>query len=171
MIKLVKPEKIDENEFNSFIDEFNKADEDLIPCSLDQKGLNFQSYIKSLNDESLGKNLPVNYVPSSTFFLTDDQGQIYGAVNIRHKLTDRLMIEGGHIGYGVRPSARGHGYGIKILKFALKKAEKIGIKHVLVTCKKQNVNSAKVIENNGGKFDSEIEYNKNISLRYWIELE
>ncbi|HJO95410.1 MAG TPA: GNAT family N-acetyltransferase [Victivallales bacterium] len=126
--------------------------------------------MKSLNNESLGKNLPENNVPSLTFFMTDDRGHIYGAVNIRHKLTDQLMTEGGHIGYDIRPSKRNHGYGTKILEIALKKACKMGIGKVLVTCRKQNIYSAKIIENNGGKFDSEIENDRKISLRYWIEL-
>ncbi len=102
--------------------------------------------------------------------MTDDRGHIYGAVNIRHKLTDQLMTEGGHIGYDIRPSKRNHGYGTKILEIALKKACKMGIGKVLVTCRKQNIYSAKIIENNGGKFDSEIENDRKISLRYWIEL-
>ncbi|MCD4817877.1 MAG: GNAT family N-acetyltransferase [Candidatus Cloacimonetes bacterium] len=85
-------------------------------------------------------------------------------------MIDKLRIEGGHIGYGIRPSARNQGYGTKILELALKKVSEIGIKKVLVTCDKQNIHSARIILKNGGKFDSEIEYNNKIVQRYWIEL-
>ena len=168
MIKLIDPLKIDESEFNAFIDEFKAAMEDLVPYSLNQKDMDFQTYVKSLNDESLGKGIPENWVPASTHFLADDEGKIFGAVNIRHRLTESLKIEGGHIGFGIRPSARNQGYGTRILELALDKAGKMGINEVLVTCDKENVHSARIIQKNGGKLDSEIEYANKIIQRYWI---
>jgi predicted acetyltransferase len=85
-------------------------------------------------------------------------------------LTENLRIEGGHIGYGIRPSARNQGCGTKILELALEKVREMGIKQVLVTCDKDNVHSARVIQKNGGKLDSEIEKDNKIIQRYWIEL-
>ena len=170
MITLVNPQKIDESEFNDFIDEFKTANENLVPYSLNQKNMDFQTYIKSLQDESIGKGISKNWVPASTYFLVNEKKKIFGAVNIRHRLTENLKIEGGHIGYGIRPSFRNHGYGTKILELALLKASEMGIDNVLITCDKENIHSAKVIYKNGGKFDSEIEYNNRIIQRYWIEL-
>ena len=170
MMKLVDPLKIDESKFNDFINEFKAAGEDRVPYSLNQKDMDFQTYVKSLNDQSLGKGIPENWVPASTYFLLNDEGQICGAVNIRHRLTEKVRIEGRHIGYGIRPSVRNQGYGTKILELALDKVSKMGIKKVLVTCGKENVHSAKVIENNGGKLDSEIEKDNKIIQRYGIEL-
>ena len=170
MIKLTEPQKIDEKEFKDFVNEFKTANESLVPYSLNQKGMDFNSYIKALNDESLGKGIPENWVPASTFFLVDDKRKIYGAVNIRHRLTDSLMIEGGHVGYGIRPSVRNQGYGTKILDLALDKIRDMNIKKALVTCDKENTNSARVIQNNGGEFDSEIIKDNKIIHRYWIKL-
>ena len=48
MIKLIDPLKIDESEFNDFINEFKAAKEDLVPYSLNQKDMDFQAYVKSL---------------------------------------------------------------------------------------------------------------------------
>jgi predicted acetyltransferase len=169
-MKLVEPSEIDENEFNDFIAEFKKAGEGLSPYSLNQKGLNFNQYIKSLNDESLGKGLPEGWVPASTYFLVDNSGRIYGAVNIRSRLTEHLKTEGGHIGYGIRPSARNKGCGSKILKLALEKIKELGIKKVLIACDKNNIASAKVILNNGGKLDSELVRDGKIVQRYWIKI-
>ena len=170
MMYLIKPQDINEDEFNDFVNEFKVVNENLVPYSLNQKGMDFQTYIKALNDESLGKGIPENWVPASTYFLVDDKQKIYGAVNIRHRLTDNLMIEGGHVGYGIRPSVRNHGYGTKILELALDKIREMNIKEVLVTCDKENTNSAKVIQKNGGEFDSEIERDNKIFYRYWIKL-
>jgi len=36
------------------------------------------------------------------------------------------------------------------------------------TCDKENVHSAKIIQKNGGKLDSEIENDNKIVQRYWI---
>ena len=104
------------------------------------------------------------------FYLTDNTNRILGVVNIRHRLTDKLLIEGGHIGYGIRPSERRKGYATKILELALVEAKKLGIERALVTCDKENIGSAKTILRNGGKFDQENLYEGRIVQRYWIDV-
>ena len=118
-MKLKDPLEIDEIEFIEFVNEFKSANERFVPYSLNQKDKDFQTYIRRLQEESLGIDIPENWVPASTYFLVDETHKIFGAVNIRHRLTDNLMIEGGHVGYGIRPSVRNQGYGTKILKMAL----------------------------------------------------
>ena len=170
MMKLKGPLEIDENEFNNFVNEFKAANERLVPYSLNQKDMDFQTYTRRLQDESKGIGIPENLVPASTFFLVDDTHKIYGAVNIRHRLTDNLRIEGGHVGYGIRPSVRKQGYGTKILELALDILREMNINDVLVTCDKDNIGSAKVIQNNGGDLDSEVEKDGTIIQRYWIKI-
>ena len=169
-MKLVSPSDINEKEFNEFIAEFISAKEPFVPYSLNQNGKTFQEYVVSLNDESIGKGIPEGWVPATTCFLVNEEGKIYGAVNIRHRLTDNLKIEGGHIGYGIRPSVRNRNHGTTILKLGLEILRKMGILKVLVTCDRENINSARVIQKNGGKLDSEIEKDRKIFQRYWIEL-
>ena len=169
-MKLVDPIKIDESEFNDFIEEFKSVGEDLVPYSLNQKELGFEAYVASLGDESLGKGIRADWVPASTYFLLDDEGKIYGAVNIRHSLTEKLRIEGGHVGYGIKPSARNQGHGTEILRLAMDKVRELGIKRVLITCDKKNPHSARIITKNGGKLDSEIEKDNKTVQRYWIHL-
>ena len=42
------------------------------------------------------------YVKDSTFFLYEEnEDKILGAINIRHHLSERIILEGGHIGYGM----------------------------------------------------------------------
>ena len=170
MMKLKNPVEIDEIEFIEFVNEFKSANERFVPYSLNQKDMDFQTYIRRLQEESLGIDIPENWVPASTYFLVDETHKIFGAVNIRHRLTDNLMIEGGHVGYGIRPSVRNQGYGTKILKMALDILREMNVEDVLVTCDKDNIGSAKVIQNNGGKLDSEIEKDEAIIQRYWIKI-
>ena len=48
--------------------------------------------------------------------------------------------------------------------------EKVVIEKVLMVCDKENVGSAKSIQNNGGILENEIEVDGVVEQRYWIEL-
>jgi predicted acetyltransferase len=110
-------------------------------------------------------------VPSSTYWLVNEDRKIIGVVNIRHRLTEKLFHSGEHIGYGIRPSERRKGYTTKLLSLSLEKAKELGIQKVLVVCDADNIGSEKTILNNGGICD--IDYvmeDGNIVKRFWIEL-
>jgi predicted acetyltransferase len=79
--------------------------------------------------------------------------ELVGRVSIRHELNAFLTDFGGHIGYGVRPSHRRHGYATEILCQALVIARAEGVDSVLVTCDDDNPASAVVIERAGGVLD------------------
>ena len=110
-------------------------------------------------------------VPDSTFFALDVERNIFvGAINIRHYLNERLLLDGGHIGDGVRPSERRKGYATEIIRLGLEECRKLGITRVLMVCDKSNVGSRKSIERNGGILENEIEVDGEIEQRYWIDL-
>jgi predicted acetyltransferase len=134
---------------------------------LDQpkKNQSFNDFIKTLREKSQGINLPQGYVPATTLWLID-KNKFIGKVSIRHKLNKKLLNHGGHIGYYVRPSKRRMGYGSKILKLSLKKASKIGISKVLLTCDQDNLASKKIIEKNQGILKKEVSG----ECHYWINL-
>lgn len=107
----------------------------------------------------------------STFFCLDTERNIFvGAVNIRHYLNAKLLINVGHIGDGVRPTERRKGMATKMIGLALEECKKIGLKKILMVCDKSNVGSAKSIKNNGGKLENEIKVNNFIQQRYWIDI-
>lgn len=122
---------------------------------------------------SLGVGLPEGYVPSSTFWLVEND-EFIGTGNLRHWLTPPLEKYGGHIGYAIRPSKWGHRYGTLILRLLLEEARSLQIKRVLLTCDEENTMSAKVMINNGGTYCNTVEVEINGIVRrmarYWIEL-
>jgi len=98
-------------------------------------------------------------------------GELVGRVSIRFDLNDFLLMEGGHIGYGVAPGFRRRGYASAMLGQALVIVRADGVDRVLVTCDDGNVASMKVIERHGGVLESIISPENGGSdvRRYWIE--
>ena len=137
---------------------------------IDKEG--FDAYLKLLEEDEKGINLPDGIVPASTFFLIRHDGRMIGRSDLRHRLTDSLRRVGGHIGYDVRASERGQGYGTLILKLTLDKARDRGFQRVLLTCDADNVASSRIIEKNGGVLhDREVlEETGKEKLRFWIEI-
>ncbi|MBR3718443.1 MAG: GNAT family N-acetyltransferase, partial [Firmicutes bacterium] len=68
--------------------------------------------------ERSGEDLPAGYVPATTLWLVEGD-RFIGRVNIRHRLSPGLLRFGGHIGYTIRPSEQGKGYGKLQLAMAL----------------------------------------------------
>ena len=79
-------------------------------------------------------------------------------------LNDFYLELGGHIGYGIRPSERGKGYGKQQL--ALFFWPKIKHFSIPITCDMDNAASRAVILANGGVLEDIREGRE----RYWIEL-
>ena len=90
--------------------------------------------------------------------------QILGFLAIRHRLNRYLLEFGGHIGYSVRPSARGRGIATAALEQALVEARELGIERVLVTFDEDNAASRRVIEKAGGHVEDVRENRR----RYWF---
>lgn len=91
-------------------------------------------------------------------------------MNIRHYLNEALLLDGGHIGDGVRPSERRKGIATQMISLALGECKKMGIQRVLMVCDKENVGSAKSIRNNGGVLENEVVVDGVVEQRYWIKL-
>jgi predicted acetyltransferase len=170
-ISLIEPALELKSEFLAMAEEFQDAGENEIiglgSISIDD----FDNSVSRAKDHSCGLNIAEGRVPATTYWLVR-QGQILGPSNLRHELNDYLRKFGGHIGYSIRPSQRGKGFGILILKLTLEKARQLGLDKVLVTCDDDNFASARVIEKNGGILEGNIvdDSHKVPVRRYWIEL-
>ncbi len=118
-----------------------------------------------------GYLLRPGWVPSTTYWLVAD-GEFIGIGNIRHKLNASLRRFGGHIGYAIRATRWGGGFGTLNLKLLLEKANGIGIDPALITCNRENRASARVIEKNGGIYvdtiPNTIDGRDILTCRYWV---
>ena len=168
--RLIRPRADLRASHESLVSEFQDQEEELVPWVLAEPTEDFQGYVDILNRWSQGLDLREGFVPNSTFWLVDDQEEIVAVSSLRHELTDFLLTFGGHIGFGVRPSARRNGYATKILGQTLLEAKKLAIRKVLVTCDKANTGSVKAITKNGGVLDAEeyMEEHACVVQRYWI---
>ena len=167
-LRLVKLDVKCKRHLFDMLEEWYQTDERIIPYAIRKVDYHdFEKYMDTIEvKDDLGE-----LVPDSTFFCLDDERDIFvGAVNIRHYLNEALLLNGGHIGDGVRPSERRKGIATKMIALALKECVKIGIKRVLMVCDKNNIGSARSIINNGGVLENEIIVDGNIEQRYWIDL-
>jgi predicted acetyltransferase len=106
----------------------------------------------------------------TTYWWIVENSNFLGAINLRHRLNDSLLVVGGHIGHGIRPSARGRGLASWALGAVLAEARLRGMDRVLLTCRAHNLASARVIERNGGALEKIHESDAGPTRRYWIDL-
>ena len=133
----------------------------------DAENFAYEEWLKNNQDHEMGINLPEGWVPDIQLVAFSIDGQAVGFLNIRLRLNDFLLEEGGHIGYSIRPSERGKGYAKEALRQGLQVAKEKNIKKALVTCSVENPASRAVIVSNGGVFEDV----RNGVERYWIDLE
>lgn len=168
-IRLVKLSKEYKEQLDEMMDEWSNAGEKIVPYAIRKNDYhNFEYYLDNLEitKETDGK------VPDTTLFCLDEDRNIFvGAVNIRHYLTEEMLLNGGHIGDGIRPSERRKGYATVMIGLALREAKKLGINRVLMVCDKNNFASAKSIMNNGGILENEVVVNGITEQRYWINVD
>lgn len=172
-LRLIEPSKNCKKQFEEMVNDFKKNGEkeyyDMYKNSLND----FDKYVDDLTDCSKGINLPEGWSRQCTFWLTDSENKVLGNLRIRPDLDNDFVKKiGGNIGYDISPSFRKKGYGNIILRLALEKVKSMGLSKVLITCLTDNYASSRVIEKNGGVFESEYFYkNENETYkRYWIEL-
>ena len=131
-----------------------------------------QTFLQECRDSENGLNIPADKVPQNTYWLVTDSQRVVGIVRVRHRLNQRLLQYGGHIGYYVRPSERGKGYGKMALRLGLEQLRRFGVARALLTVNPTNILSKRVVLANGGVHDGQgaDPVSGEIVDRYWIEL-
>ena len=168
MLKLIKLDEQYKPQLTDMMDEWTATGETIIPYAIRKCDYHdFPSYLASLEITQPTDGL----VPDSTYFCLDTERSIFvGAVNIRHYLSEGLLLSGGHIGDGIRPSERGKGLGTRMIALALDKCRELGIGRVLMCCDSDNFASARTIEKNGGLLENVVVGGGAPVKRYWITL-
>ncbi len=147
----------------------------MTPAEIAAVEADFPAYIARITAQggtirlASGESLPK--VPFSLLWLVEGD-EFIGEVSIRHELNRYLREEGGHIGYGIRPSRQRQGYGRLILALALEHCRGLGLERVLLTALAENHASLRIIEGGGGKLEDEIAdpSGRGRLRRYWIAL-
>ena len=170
MLQLISPITELESQFRAMLQDWRSSKEPLSPWSIGLNTSDFEKYVNTLLNASKGIGMGYLQVPHSSFWLIDENQNILATSNLRHTLNEKLWIKGGHIGYGVAPSARKKGNATKVLELTLLEAKKLGIEKALLTCNKSNIGSAKSIIKNGGKFWKETPMENRIIQYYWISV-
>lgn len=115
----------------------------------------FKNFIEEVIDEE--KALFTMYTtPRITYILYIDDYPV-GEIKLRPLLNQYWYELSGNIGYKIRPSERGKGYGNIILEEMIKKCHDYPIESIFIQCKKENDKSKKCIEKNGGTLVEELE--------------
>jgi predicted acetyltransferase len=105
---------------------------------------------------------------SSLWWIVEDD-RVLGGVALRHREDDYVRWAG-HIGYGIRPSARRRGLGAWALERTLDEARALGLERALAVCAPDNVGSVRTIERCGGVFEGLGETPFGPARRYWFTL-
>ena len=127
-------------------------------------GVSYDEYENWLRREFAIDNGELEYwmVPQTSYWLYDNEKPI-GYGRVRHYLNDALQKTSGHIGYAIRRSERGQGYGNLILSLLLDECKKLGIEDVQISANTDNIPSNRVIIKNGGRL-IRTESNKNFYI-------
>ncbi len=173
LLELVPPNLKYEKSFRAGFSELETEADKLAWIYLGELGYSkyfqvpFSEYVQMLLDRETQPS--VGFV-CDTVYWGVCENEVVGRISIRHELNEFLKKFGGHIGYIVRPSFRGHGLATEMLKRALltNRAQTIG--QLLLTCDDNNLASEKVIRKAGGVFQDSIEIgpDKARKKRFWI---
>jgi predicted acetyltransferase len=156
-----------EAEFDAFREEWRDDPFDPFTWLFAIAWTDYPGYVALLEGLREGRGPVDGLVPAQTSFIEED-GQIVGILNRRYELNEALEKRGGHVGYAVRPSARGRGIASSALRLALDELHERGIGEALVTCADWNMISAHIIEGCGGRRIDDAETDGGIERRYLV---
>jgi predicted acetyltransferase len=106
---------------------------------------------------------------SCTYRWIVESDRVLGGIALRHG-SDDYVLWAGHLGYGIRPSARRRGLATWALGRMLEQARVLGLDRVLAVCAVDNVASVKTVERCGGVFEGIRDTKFGPVRRCWINL-
>jgi predicted acetyltransferase len=129
----------------------------------------FAAWVARLTDQSdPAKTIGVGHHRCTYRWIVEND-RVLGGIALRYGSSDYVRWAG-HIGYGVRPSARRRGLATWAMGRIVDGARGLGLDRVLVVCAVDNVASVKTIERCGGVLEGIRDTRFGPARRYWIEL-
>lgn len=171
MPRILKYDQIAEGPYLRYMEEWEASSEKVVPMSSDRRGRSFPEMLTKWRDDETDEAYARGFVPSTLYFYSDEGGELIGSLSYRHTLNERLLVNGGSIGYGVRPSERRKGHATRLLTSFLASTETGTTRRFLLTCDEANVASRQVIEAAGGVLQDCLLFEGTWTRRYWIELD
>ncbi len=131
--------------------------------------IGFTAWVRRLLDQSdPAKASAMGRVPCNYWWIVEDT-QVLGGIALRHGLNETVE-QLGHIGFGIRPSARRRGLATWALGRVLDEARALDLDRVLLVCEENNAASAKTIQRLSGILEPVRETEQGPARRYWITL-
>jgi predicted acetyltransferase len=125
----------------------------------------FRAWVARLTSESTAGT----GAPTATYRWIVEAGLVLGGIALRTGPRDHVLRTG-HIGFGVRPSARRRGVAAWALGRMLAEATAQGLPRVLLVCEVANTASAATIEALGGVLEDGWHPDVDAMRRYWVTL-
>ncbi|WP_204533990.1 GNAT family N-acetyltransferase [Arthrobacter tumbae] len=126
----------------------------MLPCDEVGSQAGFASWVGRLSDDK-----------QCTYWWIVNGDKVLGGIALRHE-SHPLVSQAGHIGYGIRPSARGQGLATWAVARVVEEAHMLGMEQVLAVCRSHNTASARTIDRQGGVLEETPQ--ESTVLRYWI---
>lgn len=168
---LLPAEESWQNQILAYRTEFQQRGEVLHGCAGLGQAPSFAAWLQAVRDNSREETVRDGLVPASNFLaVRQADNRLIGFIDIRRRLNESLFQFGGHIGFSVRPCERRQGYAKEMLSLALSKCRAYGLRRVLITCRKENIASARTIQSCGGILENEFFKEGELYQRYWITL-
>ncbi len=131
---------------------------------------NYKDFLKEVEEKKQGINN--NGVKEIYYWMIEDDTIIgSGSIRINPEADEQTERYSGHIMYSIVPSKRKQGYGTLLCHMLLEKMNLIGLEEAIITCDNNNVESASIIQNNGGKLIDIIDgdgQNKDAKTRRYV---
>ncbi|WP_034631427.1 GNAT family N-acetyltransferase [Cellulomonas cellasea] len=128
----------------------------------------FHAWVARLTSGSAPAGVAGPGATSSTYRWVVEGDQVLGGIALRTGPRD-LVLRMGHIGFGIRPSARRRGVAAWALGQMLTEAASQGLDRVLLVCEVGNTASAATIQALGGALEDAPRPDDHVR-RYWIAL-
>lgn len=163
------------NDVKEYVEEHIKYNSQTAGTSgVDEEYKNYEQWLEKIELLKKAETCPNDRCCGIQYFLIrENDNKLVGMINLRWNLNDWMIRNGGHIGYGIRPTERRKGYNKINLYLCLLKAQEQGLKEVLITADDENLGSTKTIESLGGILENKVtnydDENK-LTRRYWINV-